>query len=155
MSVNWAIIGSCNGLSPVRCQAITWTNDDLLSIRPPGTIVLAIWIEILTFSFKNTKLKISSAKWRPFCPREGEFKKGIFKTSAILEKWVKLPQPPTCHNFVSVVTAADLTGGDASTSDSIMITTTTLSKKYFAKDCRQPVVFRYILKIRGFKYFEG
>ena len=30
-SVDWVIIGSGNGLSPVRCQAITWTNDELLS----------------------------------------------------------------------------------------------------------------------------
>ena len=27
-------IGSGNGLSPVQCPAITWTNDDLLSIGP-------------------------------------------------------------------------------------------------------------------------
>ena len=32
LSVNWIIIGSGNGLSPVRHQAITWTNDGLLSI---------------------------------------------------------------------------------------------------------------------------
>ena len=31
-SVNWVIIGSTNGLSPVWCQAITLTNDGLLSI---------------------------------------------------------------------------------------------------------------------------
>ena len=33
-SVNWLSLGSGNGLSPVRRQAITWTNADLLSIRP-------------------------------------------------------------------------------------------------------------------------
>ena len=27
-----------------------------------------IWIEILTFLFRNTRFKMSSAKWRPFCP---------------------------------------------------------------------------------------
>ena len=32
-SMNWVGIASCNGLSPVRRQAITWTNDDLLPIR--------------------------------------------------------------------------------------------------------------------------
>ena len=31
-SVNWVIIGSDNGLLPVWCQAITWTNADHLSI---------------------------------------------------------------------------------------------------------------------------
>ena len=32
-SVNWVSINPCNGLSCVRCQAITWTNADLLSIK--------------------------------------------------------------------------------------------------------------------------
>ena len=32
VSVNWVIIGSGNGLSPLWCQAITWTNAGLLSI---------------------------------------------------------------------------------------------------------------------------
>ena len=34
VSVNYAIIGSDNGLSPVRRQPIIWTNDGSLSIRP-------------------------------------------------------------------------------------------------------------------------
>ena len=33
----WVICGSCNGLSPFQCQAITWTNDDLFSLRLWGT----------------------------------------------------------------------------------------------------------------------
>ena len=33
-SMLWVIIGSDNGLSPVRRQAITWSNDDLLSGNP-------------------------------------------------------------------------------------------------------------------------
>ena len=32
--MNWVNIGSGTGLSPTPCQAITWTNDGLLSIRP-------------------------------------------------------------------------------------------------------------------------
>ena len=56
-------------LSPVRRQAITWTNADLLSIGPLGTTCSENWIEILIFSFKKMRLKLSSAKWRPFCPR--------------------------------------------------------------------------------------
>ena len=32
-SVNWVIISSGNGLSPVRRQAITWTSADILLIR--------------------------------------------------------------------------------------------------------------------------
>ena len=35
--VNWAIIGSGNGLSPIWCQDITWNNAGLLSIRLLGT----------------------------------------------------------------------------------------------------------------------
>ena len=32
--MNWVIIGSCNGLTPFRRQAITWTNDDLNVVKP-------------------------------------------------------------------------------------------------------------------------
>ena len=61
------IIGSDNGLSPDRRQAIIWTNAGLLLIGPLGTNFSEIWIEILTFSFKKMRLKVSSAKRRPFC----------------------------------------------------------------------------------------
>ena len=61
------IIGSDNGLSPDRHQAIIWTNAGLLLIRPLGTNFSEILIEILTFSFKKIRLKVSSAKRRPFC----------------------------------------------------------------------------------------
>ena len=37
MSVNRVNIGSDNGLSPIRRQAIIWTNAGLLSIKPLGT----------------------------------------------------------------------------------------------------------------------
>ena len=60
------IIGSDNGLSPGRSQAIIWTNDGLLLIGPLGTNFSEILIEILTFSFKKMHLKVSSAKWRLF-----------------------------------------------------------------------------------------
>ena len=46
-----AIIGSDNGLSPDRRQAIIWTNAGLLLIGPVGTNFSEILIEILTFSF--------------------------------------------------------------------------------------------------------
>ena len=61
------IIGSDNGLSPDRRQAIIWTNAGLLLIGPLGTDFSEILIEILTFSFKKMHLKVSSAKRRPFC----------------------------------------------------------------------------------------
>ena len=59
--------GSDNGLSPGRRQAIIWTNVGLLLIRPLGTNFSEIVIGIQTFSFKKMYLKMSSAKWRPFC----------------------------------------------------------------------------------------
>ena len=62
------IIGSDNGLSPDRRQAIIWTNAGLLSIGPLGTNFSEILIEILKFSFKKMHLKVSSAKRQPFCP---------------------------------------------------------------------------------------
>ena len=59
-------IGSDNGLSPGRCQAIIWTNAGILLIGPLWTNFSEILIEILTFSFKKVRLKVSSGKWRPF-----------------------------------------------------------------------------------------
>ena len=61
------IIGSDNGLSPHRRQAIIWTNAGILLIGPLGTNFSEILIEILTFLFKKLHLKVSSAKRRPFC----------------------------------------------------------------------------------------
>ena len=56
------IIGSDNGLSPGRRQAIIWINARLMLIRPLGTNFSEIWIGIQTFSFKKMQLKC-----RPFC----------------------------------------------------------------------------------------
>ena len=60
------IISSDNCLLPGRHQAIIWTNDGLLSIGPLATNFSEISIEILTFSCKKMRLKVSSAKWRSF-----------------------------------------------------------------------------------------
>ena len=62
-----AIIASDNGLSPGRRQAIIETNAGILLIRTVGTNFSGIVSEIHTFSLKKMRLKISSAKWRPFC----------------------------------------------------------------------------------------
>ena len=59
-------IGSDNGLSPGRRQAIICTNAGILLIRIPGTNFSEIHIEIHTFSFKKMHLNMSSGKWRPF-----------------------------------------------------------------------------------------
>ena len=55
-------IGSDNGLSPGRCQAIIWTNAGILLIGPLGTNFRGILSEIHTFSFKKMHFKTSSAK---------------------------------------------------------------------------------------------
>ena len=60
------------GILPIRHQAITWTNADFLSFGPLGTNFSEVLIEILTFSFKKMDLKMSSVKWRPFCPGRDE-----------------------------------------------------------------------------------
>ena len=60
-------IGSDNGLSPGRRQAIIWTNAGILLIGPLGTNFSQIVIEIQTFSLRKMRLKISSVKRQPFC----------------------------------------------------------------------------------------
>ena len=61
------IIVSDNGLSPARRQAFIWNNAGILLIWPLETNFSEILIGIQTFSFKKMHLKMSSAKWRPFC----------------------------------------------------------------------------------------
>ena len=65
--VKLTIFGSDNVLSPERRQAIILTNAGILLIGPLGTNFIEILIWIQTFSFKKMHLKMSSAKWRPFC----------------------------------------------------------------------------------------
>ena len=64
---NLIIIGSDNGSSPGRLQAIIWTNTGILLIGALGTNFSEILIKMHTFSFKKMQLKKSSAKWQPFC----------------------------------------------------------------------------------------
>ena len=59
-------IGSDNGLSPGRRQAIIRTNAGILLIRTLGTNFSDILGEIHSFSFSKMHLKMSSAKWRLF-----------------------------------------------------------------------------------------
>ena len=61
------IIGSDNGLSPGRRQAIIWTNAGIRLMGPLGINFNQILIQIHTFSFKKMHLKMSSARWRLFC----------------------------------------------------------------------------------------
>ena len=61
------IIGSDNGLSPGRRQAIIWTDAGILLNWRWGTNFSEISIEIYIFSFKKMYLKMSSGKWWPCC----------------------------------------------------------------------------------------
>ena len=70
--MNRVSIGSDNGLSPIRRQAIIWTNAGVLSIEPLGINFNEILIKIQHFSFTKMHLKISSAKWKPFCSGRNE-----------------------------------------------------------------------------------
>ena len=58
---NLTNIGTDNGLSPGRNQAIIWTNVGILSIRPLGTNLSKIVFKIHKFWIKKMHLKRSSA----------------------------------------------------------------------------------------------
>ena len=85
------IIGSDNGLSPGRCQAIIRTNAWIL-FRTLGINFSEILSEIHTFSFKKMHLKISSGKCWPFCL-------GLNVLHASLGH--KAPYNPHCDNLIT------------------------------------------------------
>ena len=59
--------GPYNGLAPDRRQAIIWANAGILLIWHLATNFSEMLIEYEMFSFKKIHLKMSSAKWNPFC----------------------------------------------------------------------------------------
>ena len=83
-------IGSDNGLSPGRRQAIIWTNAGILSIGPLGTNFSEILIAIQTFSFTKMHSQMPSVKWRPFCLGLNVLKLWIF----VMMKMLKLVFSP-------------------------------------------------------------
>ena len=64
---NLTIIGSDNGLSPDRRQAITWTNVGISLIGPLGTNFSEMLIEMHVFSFKKIHWKMAAILSRPQC----------------------------------------------------------------------------------------
>ena len=83
-------IGSDNGLSPGRRQAIIWTNAGILLIRTLGTNFSEILCEIHSFSFSKMHLKMSSATWRLFGLglnelRNAEFLGAVYEGSLMLK----------------------------------------------------------------------
>ena len=105
------ILGSDNGLSPGRRQAIIWTNAGILLIGPLGTNFSEILIEIYIFSFKKMHLKMSSGNWQPFClglnvfmPSCGSFRRHVEVVvsnipSKLIFSW-KAHQPPFTHKLI-------------------------------------------------------
>ena len=51
------LVCSDNSMSPIRCQAIIRTSDDILLIRPYGTYFNEMLFEIQMFSFKKMNVK--------------------------------------------------------------------------------------------------
>ena len=97
------IIGSDNGLSPDRRQAIIWTNAGLLLIGPLGTNFSEILIEVLTFSFKKMRFKVSSAKRRPFC-----LGLNVLTAWLYLSDNIPTSQVTGCHFYVPFIVGQDL-----------------------------------------------
>ena len=82
------IIGSDNGLSPGRRQAIIWTNARILLIGPLGTNFNGIFIGMQTFSFRKMHLKISSAKWHSYCRGLNVLRSRLWMTGKVEVTWL-------------------------------------------------------------------
>ena len=85
--VNRVGISSDYGLSPIRRQAIIWTNAGQFLIRPLGITFSEVLIKKQNFSFTKMHPTISSAKWRPFCPGTDVLRdlSGAIKTAKMLK----------------------------------------------------------------------
>ena len=65
VSVNWIVTGQGNGLSPVWCQAINWTNTDFkFTLTFKYKIQWNINQNIHTLFFKKMHWKMLTAKWQ-------------------------------------------------------------------------------------------
>ena len=95
------IIGSDNGLSPGRHQAIIWTNAGIWSMGPLGTNFSEILIEIHTFSFRKMHLKMSSGKRRPFCLGLNVLRQWLGAIRQQVITWAHV-DPGLCRHMVSL-----------------------------------------------------
>ena len=86
------IIGSDNGLSPGRCQAIIWTNAGILLIGPLGTNFIEILIKIFAFSLKKMDLKMLSGKWRLFVSVSSQSHQALKRV--MCPTWLTVLWPP-------------------------------------------------------------
>ena len=64
--MNYIIIGSDNGLSPIQRQAIIQDNAVLLSVDILGTFSFDILIKSQILSWIKMHMRVSSAKWPQF-----------------------------------------------------------------------------------------
>ena len=90
------IIGSDNGLSPERHQAIIWTNVGILLVGPLRTNFTEFSIKIHTFSFKRIHFKRSFEKWRPSC-----LSLNVLSTISVFN--LNLPNPSARASGVDIV----------------------------------------------------
>ena len=90
------IIGSDNGLSPGRWQAIIWTGAGILLIGPLGINFNEILIRIQTFSIKKMLLKMLSSKWHPFCLGLSVLNIFILNTKTMYVSKFKDGRPNSC-----------------------------------------------------------
>ena len=95
--MNWVSISSGNGSSPVRRQAITQTNPDLLSFEPSGTNFSQIWINIQDFHSRKCIWKKSSVKWRPFY--HGKWVNTIRWLLLVFQSWYPVMQSSLYNSF--------------------------------------------------------
>ena len=91
---NLTTIGSDNGLSPGRRQAIIWTNAGILLIGPLGTKFSQILITIHTSSFKKMHpktvvCKMASILSRPQC---------VNNTYCLLSQWMAFSFGSNCYS---------------------------------------------------------
>ena len=93
------IIGSNNGLSPDRWQAIIWTNAGLLSIEPLWTYFNENLIKIQQFSLKKMHVKMSSAKWHPSCLGLNVLKTGCQDNLCLVD----IDMPYWANGYVSLL----------------------------------------------------
>ena len=91
---NLTIIGSDNGLSPGRRQAIIWIYAGMPLIRTLGTNASEILSEIHTFSLMKMHLKLSSGKWRPLCFGLNVLTKLPLKLGYICFTWINYSSMP-------------------------------------------------------------
>ena len=90
------IIGSDNGLSPGRHQAIIWANAGILLIEPLGKKLQ--WNHnrnIYIFSFKKMHLKMSSGNCRPFCLGVNVLIKASIYHPYLLSTFERVNVPPS------------------------------------------------------------